>query len=99
MHTLHMHCNALKHRAGFPKARAISEMQTSNGSDLDKNGSVRRLLEDLQVPTGAWLLHYDASSVLGRVLIRMAKARGINIISVVRRPEAVAELEHIGCVP
>ena len=66
---------------------------------LGKNSSVRRLLEELQAPAGAWLLHYDASSVLGRVLIRMAEAQGINMISVVRRPEAVAELEHIGCAP
>ena len=56
-----------------------------------------RFLEDVRVPAGEWLLHNGASSVLGRELIQMAKRRGTKLINVVRRREAVAELEKLGC--
>ena len=49
------------------------------------------------MPTGEWLLHNGASSVLGRELVAMAKRRGTQLINVVRRREAVNELKALGC--
>ena len=51
------------------------------------------------MPPQAWLLHYGASSALGRALISIARARRTKIINIVRRAEAVAELKDIGCAP
>jgi NADPH:quinone reductase-like Zn-dependent oxidoreductase len=50
----------------------------------------------LAVPRGEWLLQSAASSELGRMIIRLAKRDGIRTINVVRRREAVAELEALG---
>ena len=50
----------------------------------------------LRVPRGEWLLQSAAGGELGRMIIRMAKRDGIRTINVVRRREAVAELERLG---
>ena len=50
----------------------------------------------LAVPRGEWLLQSAAGSELGRMIIRLAKHDGIRTINVVRRREAVAELERLG---
>lgn len=50
----------------------------------------------LGVPRGEWLLQSAAGSELGRMIIRLAKRDGIRTINVVRRREAVAELEALG---
>lgn len=50
----------------------------------------------LAIPRGEWLLQSAAGSELGRMIIRMGKRDGIRTINVVRRREAVAELEHLG---
>jgi NADPH:quinone reductase-like Zn-dependent oxidoreductase len=50
----------------------------------------------LSVPRGEWLLQSAAGSELGRMIIRLAKRDGIHTINVVRRHEAVAELEALG---
>jgi NADPH:quinone reductase-like Zn-dependent oxidoreductase len=50
----------------------------------------------LGVPRGEWLLQSAAGSELGRMVIRLAKRDGIRTINVVRRREAVAELEALG---
>lgn len=54
---------------------------------------VRRILA---VPRGEWLLQSAAGSELGRMIIRLAKHDGIRTVNVVRRHEAVAELERLG---
>ena len=54
---------------------------------------VRRVLA---VPRGQWLLQSAAGSELGRMIIRLAKRDGIRTINVVRRRDAVAELETLG---
>jgi len=50
----------------------------------------------LAVPPGEWLLQSAANSELGRMIIRLAKHRGIRTINVVRRHEAVQELKDLG---
>jgi NADPH:quinone reductase-like Zn-dependent oxidoreductase len=50
----------------------------------------------LAVPRGEWLLQSAAGSELGRMIIRLAKRGGIRTLNIVRRREAVAELERLG---
>lgn len=50
----------------------------------------------LAVPRGEWLLQSAANSELGRMIIKLAKRDGIRTINVVRRPEAVQELNELG---
>jgi NADPH:quinone reductase-like Zn-dependent oxidoreductase len=45
---------------------------------------------------GDWVVQNAANSGVGRSLIAIAKARGIKTISLVRRPELIAELKAIG---
>jgi NADPH:quinone reductase len=54
---------------------------------------VRRVLA---IPPGEWLLQSAAGSELGRMIVRLAKNDGIRTVNVVRRREAVAELESLG---
>jgi NADPH:quinone reductase len=50
----------------------------------------------LAIPKGEWLLQSAAGSELGRMIIRLAKRDGIRTLNVVRRREAVAELQALG---
>jgi len=50
----------------------------------------------LAIPQGEWLLQSAASGELGRMIIRLAKHDGIRTVNVVRRGEAVAELQRLG---
>jgi len=50
----------------------------------------------LAIPAGEWLLQSAASGELGRMIIRLAKHDGIRTVNVVRRREAVAELQRLG---
>lgn len=50
----------------------------------------------LRVPRGGWLLQSAAGSALGKMTIKLAKHDGIKTINVVRRREAMAELDALG---
>lgn len=50
----------------------------------------------LAIPKGEWLLQSAAGSVLGRMMIRLAHHDGFKTINVVRRREAIAELQALG---
>ena len=50
----------------------------------------------LQVPKGAWLLQSAAGSSLGRMIIRLGKHDGFRTLNVVRRHEAIAEIQALG---
>ncbi|ORV55955.1 zinc-binding dehydrogenase [Mycobacterium florentinum] len=50
----------------------------------------------LAVPPGQWLLQSAAGSELGRMIIRLAKRDGIKTLNIVRRKEALAELQALG---
>ena len=54
------------------------------------------LLEALAVPKGQWLLQTAAGSVLGRLLIALAKRKGVKTINVVRRSAQREELLKLG---
>ena len=45
---------------------------------------------------GDWFLQNGANSNVGRILIRLAKQRGIRTLNVVRRPELIADLKGSG---
>ena len=52
--------------------------------------------EELSVQPGEWLAQSAAGSTLGRIVLQLARARGIRTINLVRRPEQAAELEALG---
>ena len=54
------------------------------------------LVDDMAVPEGGWLLQTAAGSVLGRILIAIAKKQGIKTINVIRRSEQKQELLDLG---
>ena len=54
------------------------------------------MLDELAVPTGEYLLQSAAGSTLGRLMIALAKKRGIKTINLVRRAEQAAELKACG---
>ena len=45
---------------------------------------------------GQWVVQNAANGAVAKVLAMVAKSRGINVINLVRRPEAVAELAGLG---
>ena len=59
------------------------------------------LLEELSPPRGEWIIHTAAASTLGRMLVALAKARGVRTINVVRsragaRAHQAEELSALG---
>lgn len=54
------------------------------------------LLEFLKVKEGDWLIQNAASGAVGKTLAMLAQPRGIHVISLVRRDEAVEELKSLG---
>ncbi len=60
--------------------------------------AVYGLLDSVAIPDGKYLLQTAAASAFGRMVISLAKSRGIRTINIVRRSEQVAELKALGCV-
>ncbi|MEN8281423.1 zinc-binding dehydrogenase [Acinetobacter gerneri] len=54
------------------------------------------LLDFLKVKSGDWIIQNAASGAVGKTLAMLAKPRGINVISLVRRDIAIAELKELG---
>lgn len=55
------------------------------------------MLEDfVDLQPGDWIIQNAANSAVGRCVIQIARARGINTLNVVRRPELVDELKSEG---
>ena len=54
------------------------------------------LLETLNVTEGDWIVQTAANGAVGKIMAVLAKARGVNLLNLVRRPEAVAELQAMG---
>ncbi|EFH80056.1 zinc-dependent alcohol dehydrogenase family protein [Ktedonobacter racemifer] len=63
---------------------------------INPASAILMLRHILAVPQGEWLLQSAAGSELGRMIIRLAKHDGVRTLNVVRRREAVAELEQLG---
>jgi NADPH:quinone reductase-like Zn-dependent oxidoreductase len=54
------------------------------------------LLDYLQLDEGDWMLQNAANGAVGRVVAQLAKTRGVNVIGLVRRSEAVEQLAAEG---
>lgn len=54
------------------------------------------LLEFLNVKEGDWVIQTAANGAVGKIFAALAKARGVHTLNLVRRDEAVAELEALG---
>ncbi len=54
------------------------------------------LVEFLDVEAGDWVVQTAANGAVGKVVAVLAKARWINLLNLVRRSEAVAELAALG---
>jgi NADPH:quinone reductase-like Zn-dependent oxidoreductase len=63
---------------------------------INPASAILMLRHVLAIPQGEWLLQSAAGSELGRMIIRLAKHDGVRTVNVVRRREAVAELEWLG---
>lgn len=62
--------------------------------------SAVRLLADLEVKPGDWIAQNAANGAVGKMLSKLAAERGVHVLNIVRREDAVAELagEGIGNV-
>lgn len=54
------------------------------------------LLHFLDLAEGDWLVQNTANGAVGRLVAQLAAARGVHVLGLVRRPEAVAELAAQG---
>ncbi len=54
------------------------------------------LLETLKAKKGDWIIQTAANGAVGKIMVTLAKARGINLLNLVRREEAVKELKDMG---
>lgn len=54
------------------------------------------LLETLKAEKGDWIIQTAANGAVGKIMVTLAKARGINLLNLVRRDEAVKELSDMG---
>src|SRR4029077_9670727 len=54
------------------------------------------LSEYVDLKPGEWVVQNSANSSVGRLLIAVAKARGLKTVNIVRRQELVPELEALG---
>ncbi|MBP0437139.1 zinc-binding dehydrogenase [Tianweitania sediminis] len=58
--------------------------------------SAKMILADLDVKEGDWIIQNAGNGLVGKLVSRFGKKRGINVISLVRRDDAVAELAQHG---
>jgi NADPH2:quinone reductase len=54
------------------------------------------LLEYLGVSEGQWVIQNAATGAVAKVLAMIAAHKGVNVVNVVRRPAAIAELQTLG---
>jgi NADPH:quinone reductase-like Zn-dependent oxidoreductase len=54
------------------------------------------LLDFLQLDEGDWMLQNAANGAVGRIVAQLAKTRGVNVIGLVRRSQAVEQLAAEG---
>jgi len=53
-------------------------------------------LETLNVAEGDWIVQTAANGAVGKIMAVLAKSRGVKLLNLVRRPEAVDELKAMG---
>lgn len=85
-------------RCKASRCMAAPEGDAVQLSLLTVNGATAAvLLEDFaDLQPGDWLIQNAANSSCGRYLIRLARARGVRTVNVVRRAETVEELRELG---
>lgn len=54
------------------------------------------LLETLKAKKGDWIIQTAANGAVGKIMVTLAKARGIHLLNLVRRDDAVKELTDRG---
>lgn len=54
------------------------------------------LLDVLKAKPGDWIIQTAANGAVGRIMVVLARARGINLVNLVRRAEAAEELRAAG---
>lgn len=54
------------------------------------------LLDSLKAGEGDWLVQTAANGAVGKIMVSLAKARGINLLNLVRRADAVEEMKALG---
>lgn len=54
------------------------------------------LLDFLEVESGDWVIQNTANGAVGKTLAMLARARGVNVVNLVRRDEGVREIEALG---
>lgn len=54
------------------------------------------LLEFLDVKSGDWVIQNTANGAVGKILARLATARGVHVVNLVRRDAGVDELSAVG---
>ena len=57
------------------------------------------LIEWLTLERGDWIIQNAANGAVGKLVHKLAQSRGLKVLSLVRRGEAVAELEALGMTP
>ena len=58
--------------------------------------SAWRLLGELEVEAGDWIVQNAANGAVGKIIAKLAAERGVRVLNIVRREEAVAELAAEG---
>jgi NADPH:quinone reductase-like Zn-dependent oxidoreductase len=58
--------------------------------------SAKMILETLELKAGDWIVQNTANGAVGKLLSRFAAEKGINVVGLVRRDAAVAELAEQG---
>lgn len=78
----------------LPLPDAISD--TAGAQLIAMPFSALSLLETLKASEGDWIIQTAANGAVGKIMAVLAKSRGINVLNLVRRDDAVTELEVLG---
>lgn len=78
----------------IPVPDAISD--ESAAQLVSMPASALALLNTLGVSEGDWIIQNAAGGAVGRLVAQFAKSRGINVVGLVRRTDAIAELTESG---
>jgi NADPH:quinone reductase-like Zn-dependent oxidoreductase len=54
------------------------------------------LFEELHAPAGSWIVQNAANGAVGRNVMRIAQAAGVNVVNLVRREASVGEMQSFG---
>ncbi|MEM7058982.1 MAG: 2-enoyl thioester reductase domain-containing protein [Pseudomonadota bacterium] len=78
---------------------AVPHADINQLSMLTVNPATAYLLlsEYVELKEGDWIIQSAGNSAVGRYITQLAKARGINVASVVRRQKAIADVKDAGC--